>query len=382
MRLAQMIDTLDWGGAQKMQLFLVQKLIPLGIDVTVISLRPSNSPLPSLLREAGARVFVFPFMRLFSPASFMRMVAFARQQHFDLLHAYLTYSNILGPLVGKLSRTPVIGSFRNAGFDPKRMSSKRLYLETFCLKHFAQGIIANGYAVADYGRTRLGADIQIDILPNAIDADGIPALMEPERQALRKEIGGDANRTIILSVGRLTPQKGFPDLLRGFEQVSNTHPDSALVIAGNGDSRASLEAQIRKSGLKDRVFLLGERDDVPRLLAVADIYVNSSLIEGTPVSILEAMSAKLPIVATSVGDTPYILNETSAKLVAPHSPNELAVALTSLITSAESRHILGNAARERVVQKYGPEPWTKSLLQLYSKYSPSVATFAAKLPRS
>ncbi len=380
MHLAQMIDTLDWGGAQKMQLFLVQALVPLGIDVTVISLNQSlDSPLPAQLKAAGARVMIFPFPRLLSLQSFLRLAAFMRREKFDLLHAYLAYGNIIGSLVGRLSSTPVFGSFRNAGYDPQRMTARRIKLETFCLQHFTQGIIANGYAVAEYGRKQVGNSIPIDILPNAIDANAKPSLSNAERRTLRQQIASDPDRTIILSVGRLTPQKGFPNLLRAYASVLQAHPNTALVIAGGGISQGDLEEEIHRLGLDGHAFLLGQYNDVPRLLAVADIYANSSIIEGTPVSLLEAMSAGLPIAATAVGDTPYILDNTSAILVPAEHPEELAEALSALIASPERRCQLGRAARERVERNYSPKPWTRNLLQLYSKLAPQAADYLAKI---
>ena len=118
MHIAQMLDSLNWGGAQRMQLFLVETLRPLGVDVTVIDLGDSSgSSMPSRLRAAGAQVVSYPFPRLFSPGSFIRLVDFLREQQFDLLHSYLTYSNIVGPLAGGLTGTPVIASLRSAGFN-------------------------------------------------------------------------------------------------------------------------------------------------------------------------------------------------------------------------------------------------------------------------
>ena len=380
MRIAQMLDTLNWGGAQKMQLFLVQSLRPLGIDVTVISLNHSPaSPLPADLQAAGARVVTFPFPQLFSPLSFLKLIGFLRRERFDLMQGYLTYSNILGSLAGRLSGTPFFGSFRNAGYDPTRISARRAKLESYCLRHFADGIIANGYAVADFGHQQIGDDTPIDVLPNAVDVNVIPQLSRDEKQSLRRELIGDADRTLILSVGRLTPQKGFGHLLQAFARVREKYPNAALVIAGTGRLLDSLTQQIHALGLDGHAFLLGQRDDVPRLLAVADIYVNSSLLEGTPVSVLEAMAAGLPIVATSVGDTPHLLDSDSGILVSPAQPEALAEALAELLDNPKRRFALGHATRTRVEKEYSPQAWTHNLLTLYSKLAPSMGDYLRKL---
>jgi glycosyltransferase involved in cell wall biosynthesis len=380
MRIAQMLDTLSWGGAQKMQLFLVQSLCPLGVDVTVISLDPEpDSPLPAQLEAAGAHLVTFPFPRFFSPISFLNLIRFLRRQRFDFIHGYLTYSNILGSLAGRLSGTPFIGSFRNAGYDPKRISARRARLESFCLRHFADGILANGYAVAEFGHRQVGADVSIDVLPNAVDANLIPQLSHDEKQSLRRELIGDPSRTLILSVGRLTPQKGFDHLLQAFARVHVTHPNAALVIAGDGHQFDTLARQIHSLGLDGHAVLLGQRDDAPRLLAVADIYVNSSLFEGTPVSVLEAMSAGLPIVATSVGDTPHLLASNAGILVPPAQPEPLAAALIGLLSDAARRETLGKTARVRAQTDYSPQTWTRNLLKFYSKFTPNARSILQKV---
>jgi glycosyltransferase involved in cell wall biosynthesis len=380
MRIAQLLDTLNWGGAQKMQLFLVKSLRPLGIDVTVISLNHSPaSPLPADLRAAGARVVTFSFPKLFNPIAFLKLTRFLRRERFDLMQGYLTYSNILGSLAGRLSGTPFIGSFRNAGYDPARIRARRATLASYCLRHFANGIIANGYAVAEFGHQQVGEQIPIDVLPNAVDVNVIPQLSQQERLTLRRELIGDADRVLILSVGRLTPQKGFDHLLQAFARVYEKHPNAALVIAGTGRLLDALNAQIHALGLDGYAELLGQRDDVPRLLAVADVYVNSSLLEGTPVSVLEAMAAGLPIVATSVGDTPYLLDSASGILVPPAQPDALAEALTGLLQDPERCSSMGRAARARVEKEFSPQAWTRNLLTLYSKFTPSAAGYLKQL---
>jgi glycosyltransferase involved in cell wall biosynthesis len=180
-------------------------------------------------------------------------------------------------------------------------------------------------------------------------------------------------------VGRLTSQKGFEHLLQAFARVHEKYPNAALVIAGDGRQLDSLAAQIRSLGLEGHAFLLGQRDDVPRLLAVADVYVNSSLLEGTPVSVLEAMSAGLPIVATSVGDTPYLLDSDSGILVPPAQPEKLAEALMVLLSDPLRRDSLGKSARVRTQKDYSPQAWTRNLLAFYSKFAPSAKEHLKKL---
>ena len=135
------------------------------------------------------------------------------------------------------------------------------------------------------------------------------------------------------------------------------------------------DEQIKKLGLQEQVILLGSRTDVPRLLAAADIYINSSHWEGTPVSVLEAMSAGLPVIATRVGENPYLLEPDAGVLVHPHQPQELAAALVYLLSSEDRCHKLGAVARERVRNYYTPEIWRYNLLKLYSELTPNAVPY-------
>ena len=381
MRIAQMLDSLAWGGAQKMQLFLVETLLPLGVELTVISLHDVKGlPVAEKLREAGVRVVTFPFPRLFMPGSFMHLVNFLRVEKFDLLHAYLAYANIVGPLAARLTNTPSIASLRNADLEYRDYSTQRAFLETFSMRYLATRVMANGLVVAEFARQRLKDSRPVDIIPNAVDF--IPALPSSEREQLRTEICGDSKRPIILSVGRLTIAKGFHDLIDAFALVHAQHASAALVIAGGGSLQAEFQAHIQRLGLKDHVFMLGRRNDVPRLLASSDVYVNSSHWEGTPVSVLEAMAAGLPVVATAVGESPHLLENGAGLLVSAHQPQELAAALNSLLASTSDREKFGQAALERISQRYSREIWRRSLLDLYAQITPKAGPYLAQISSS
>ena len=368
MRVAQMLDTLRVGGAQKMQVFLVQSLCPLGIEVTVINLRNAPDPfIVSELEKAGARVVTFPFQRMFSPRSFLRLVDFLHKEQFDLLHAYLTYSNIIGPIAGWLSSTPVIGSFRSAAYDEKNTPRIRILLENLALKYLASRVTANGHSVGEYGKKRLG-NIPIDVIVNAVDLTAPPS--DQERRRLRQELVGNPEHPIIFSAGRLTPQKGFLELLEAFHQVHQIHPQAVLVIAGGGQMKNEMEELARALGLGNKVMMLGFRDDVRALMSVADIYVNSSHREGTPVSVLEAMAARLPIIATSVGESPYLLDADCGLLVPAKDTTALAVAIEGLLDSPNRRLELGASAFARVKREFSRDAWRANLLNLYSQVTP------------
>jgi glycosyltransferase involved in cell wall biosynthesis len=244
------------------------------------------------------------------------------------------------------------------------------------LQHLAWRVMTNGNAVGHYARERLGDKVIIDVIPNAVEP--LPPLSATERQAVRTAILGDPLRIFILSVGRLTAQKGFTDLINAFAAVHPDHPTATLVIAGGGDLKEPLQEQINRLGIQSGTILLGARDDARRLMAAADIYVNASHFEGTPVSILEAMSAGLPVIATNVGEAPFLLEEGAGLLVPPQQSEAIESALRSLLGSPELRRSLSRSALERVNRDYSRRVWRESMLDLYAQVAPAARSFLAQ----
>lgn len=377
MKIAQMIDWLILGGTQRMMINLIKKLHLLGMNITVISLRSSmETSIKQDLDALGVRLVIFPFPKLFSLRSFIDLLAFLRREKFDLIQANLTYSNIIGGLAGWLTGTPVIGSLRNVGGDPRDVSVKRVLLDTFSLKYFCKRILANGFAVAEFARKRLG-NVRIDVIPNAVSL--ISPLSSEMRKQLRTEIALDPERLIIFSAGRFDARKGFSVLLHAFALTHAEFPETILVLAGDGDLRKELQALIEELKIREHVVLLGFREDVQTLLASVDIYVNSSLSEGMAVSILEAMSAGLPVIATSVGDTPNVILPGMGILVSPGNSDELVAALERLLKFHELRSEMGAAARERILKNYSPESWLRKILKLYIDVTPKAETYLSNL---
>jgi glycosyltransferase involved in cell wall biosynthesis len=358
-RVLQMIDSLSTGGAETLLLTYAQQAAARGIQPTILALR--NKPgavLPQQLREAGARVEFVPGRGLLDPRRVVWIARFLRRERVDILHAHLEYATILGALAGALARVPVVVSVHNT--KPER----REKVELLALRYGARRIIAVGRTIAEsYGPMLKGRSITV--VPNPVSLS--PAVAQKPAELIRRELAGDPSRPLLVSVGRLERQKGYPDLLSAMDILRRSHPGALLVVAGTGRIRDELIKRIRECDLQEQVRLLGLREDVPQLLAAADLYISASRWEGLPIAILEAMASGLPIGATAVGDVPEILSDGRGMLVPAAQPEQLARAAAIVLENRKLAQRLGAAARDYVSAHHRADAWFDELFKIYAE---------------
>jgi glycosyltransferase involved in cell wall biosynthesis len=217
----------------------------------------------------------------------------------------------------------------------------------------------------------------VEVIHNGVDATQHRPLPAGERAQLRRALGqviaGESwsdDTNIIATVARLSLQKGLGDLVQAAAAVGPRRPEARFLIIGDGDQRATLAAQIAAAGLTRQVFLAGAlpQETVAGWLAASDLFVLPSHFEGLPLSLLEAMAAGCPAIATSVGGNTEVINsEAVGALVAPHQPAELAAAIMRLLDDPEGRVRIGAAARARVARDFDREAGYDRTLALYDE---------------
>lgn len=372
LHILHMIDSLCIGGAEKLLVTFAHVAREQQREVTVVSLRhTAQTPIPDELMQLGARVHIFHAAKLLHPHRMLKLTRFLQQQSIDMIQTHLSSANIIGVLAGRLAKRPVVATLHNVLTEPNAHHRMRHQLETWALRYGAHHIIAVGQNVAQTHQHRAGST-PMSVVPNAVPSP--PRLPAHERDIIRTRLIGDTSRILLISVGSLTPQKGLTDLLEAFTLLRQTHPAAVLAIAGDGPLRDHLDTCIRQFQLEGHVHLLGPRHDVPALLAASDVYVSSSHWEGLPVSILEAMAAGLPIVATRVGDIPHLVPTDSGILVPPKQPEALAQALNLLCDDASRRYACGAAGKAHVAQHYDVHIWVNRLTAVYKEAQASAGS--------
>lgn len=362
MYIFQMIDGLSTGGAEHLQVTFAKEAKRRGFKMAVISLEEEDdSQYLRELRELGTPVYFFPTKRIFDFKNLYRITKLFWVERPDILHTHLTYSNIIGSMVAHLTRVRVVATLHSTGMDERFRASRTEWVEKLTLRYLMHKIIACGPAVGRHYQID-NKDERVIVIPNAVDYATI--LPHSERDILRKQIAGDSNRLIVISVGRLESQKGFQDLVDAFSILHSSHPNTFLVIVGGGGFRNIIEQKIKDLSLSEHVRLLGWRTDVPSLLFASDLFVLASHWEGLPISILEAMTAGLPVLATDVGDNAWAIDSTGMT-VPPHKPEILADAMIELLDDPARCITLGQAARARIDGVFNPSIWFDKIISVY-----------------
>lgn len=249
---------------------LVDRLEQSGIDCTCLNWRgwPDAWRLVSLVK----------LLRAFRPA---------------LLQTFLFHGNLAGRIAGKLAGVPVIVSGIRVAEKEKRW---HVWLDRLT-RRLVTCHVCVSQAVADFSirEAHLSPD-SVTVIPNGVDVDRF-AHAAPYSNA---ELNAPPNTRWMISVGRLHPQKGHRLLVEAVAPLLLKHVEWRLMIVGDGPLRAELQQQIERSGCRDRIVLLGFRQDVPRLLKTASLFILPSLWEGQPNVIAEAMAAGLPVIASDV----------------------------------------------------------------------------------
>ena len=365
MRVVHVADSVTVGGAEKQIVVFASLAQRHDIETTVVSLSLDDDDLSYAadLRDAGAEVVYLVGSRLLDFSRFLQLLRFLKQNDFDIVHTHMSYGNILGTLCGRLANLPVVSTLHSTGHTSLVQTYARTALETFALRYLTDSVIAVGYKVEQVHRARL-SNKPILIQPNAV----LPAKELPPqtRNRLRKELVGDPQKMLLISAGRIAPPKALHDMVTAVVQLHLLYPKIALILVGDGPLYDEIQTQIQEKRANEYIRLLGSRDDVPQLLAAADIYVSSSIWEGLPMAILEAMMAGLPVVATDVGDVSRVVLPQMGVIVPPARPELLASALESLIRDDELRERMGEAARLHAMSNYSAEIWIDKIYSIYS----------------
>ncbi len=377
MRVLILITQMEAGGAQKASLVLARGLKRRGHHVVVASMYDKEDYISIFNKHYGLEIINLhmkvPGSKLMKGQAFLAGLRELRhvmkRECIDVVQTFSHYSNLIGPVVARTAGVPI------------RVSSQRMSLrEAPNWLRFLDKMMANSSIVQmmtavsestrDYCIQEEGIKPEkLLTICNGIDVAryGI-TLSAEERTALCHELGVPETAVIVTQVARLHLLKGHQYLLQAIPDIVSVVPDAHFVLVGEGALRTQIEAGIREAGLDKWVHLLGMRQDIPQILSISNLFILPSLGEGMPNSILEAMAAGLPVVASNVGGNPeVVVDGETGILVAAAEPAPLADGILKILQNPDLAVQMGLAARKRAEEIFSVDKNVSSYEQLYEQ---------------
>ena len=386
-RVARVITRLNVGGPALQATLLTERLDPERYESLLVTGTegPREGNHLALHRKTMEHVVVLPALHrelraLRDFAALGELIRLFRRQRPDIVHTHTAKAGVLARLAACVTQVPVIvhtyhGHVFREYFGPARTRvflaiERRLARRTDCLLSVSPTVRTELLALG------VGTAPKLLVMPLGLELD---AFLGCERTSgrLRAELGLGGSVPLVGIVARLVTIKAHEVFLEAAATLSRALPESHFVVVGDGERRSQLAAHAERLGLAARVHFLGWRRDLDRIYADLDLVALTSRNEGSPVSLIEAMTAARPVVATRVGGVPDLVEDGVTGLLAPPGDAAtLAEAMRALLQDPERRRAMGAAGRKQVAPAFGAERLLTDMDALYtdllrSKRTPS-----------
>jgi glycosyltransferase involved in cell wall biosynthesis len=378
------IARLNVGGPARHAVILEQGLRARGFDTLLVHGTPTSDEgsLEDLIDERTVRAIRLPGLgRRVKPWSDLvalwRLLRLMFREQPDILHTHTAKAGTLGRLAGiaynltrrRTRRCLLVHTFHGhvlSGYFSALGTQATRQAERLLARWSDRIITLSNRQRDEIGGTfRIASPDKISVIPLGLELDDLLAVRSPDR-SLRDTLGWSANEFVVGYVGRLVAIKDVPTLLAGFAGLLERCPRARLIIVGDGVLRQSLESTARDLRIESSVRFAGWRRDLQSVYGAMDVVALTSRNEGTPVAVIEAMAAGLPVVATAVGGVPDVVRDNqTGLLIPPGEPMSLADTLYRVASDDELRRRLGANGREDVARRFRSERLVADIAGVY-----------------
>ena len=301
------------------------------------------------------------------PLALIRLARFLHRERIDVLHTHLFEPSVIGLQAGVIARTPVHVMTRHYSDYHTRIDKKwHVRLDRMCTR-LCHDVIAVSAHTANHLIDVEGAPAEkIHTVLNGFDTSRIEIPDPAQRERVRREFDA-VDPYLLVVVGRLHPEKGYEYLFRALPSIRESVDRSVvLLVAGAGPFEGEFRRQVTDLGCEREVRFLGFRDDASALMGAADLVVLPSVAEAFGIALAEALYISTPVVATTVGGIPEIVDDgADGVLVPPGNSEALADAIADLLNDAERRAEMTGAGRDKVLRRFSFEWMVKQYEEIY-----------------
>jgi len=364
------IDSGGVYGAEKVLLDLMSEQTKMGLKTAVVSIGEKHIKEKPLEHEAVRRGLTVKKFSMRSGPNFMgglQILRYAQKEGIDLLHSHGYKGNILLGLIHKRIRKIPLITTLHGWTSTDSFTRMKVYerLDSFCLR-FMDAVILVNKSMFSHPRVRNREGLKTFVIDNGIPLANCDFPLQKEQQNVPNQWFDRKKGYTIGSIGRLSQEKGYRYLIEALYLLIHNGIDANLIIMGEGKDRYTLEGLTKKFELADRVLMPGYCANARDYLPYLDVFVLPSLTEGLPITVLEAMQSKVPIVAARVGGVPDVLeNEKDGLLIEPRNPEALANAIQRIHDDPELKNSFVTSAYTKVVNSYTTEKMARKYLEVY-----------------
>jgi sugar transferase (PEP-CTERM/EpsH1 system associated) len=353
--IAQIVENLNVGGLERVVIGLIEKLDPSRFRSVVFCLRDGGALLQEIT-DLGVRSYRLNKGEGINFGLFVRLARLLRREKIDIVHCHNFGPLLYGAIAARIARLAGVvytahGQYSSA--RPGRLMFRHgaLVDSVVCVSEDARRVAIEKGGVAPE---------RVITLINGVDMDRFAGTGQDV--PLDVPVGSPT----VGIVARLTPVKDHRNLFRAFANLLPSFPRARLLVVGDGELRGVLEDYAAELGLGGNVTFLGDRRDVPAVLGAFDLFVLSSYSEGLSITLLEAMAAGLPIVATDIGGNPEVVNDGETGMIVPaQDPDALSQAMAWVFEHPAEARRMGERGRERVRKEFSIDAMIGGYEQIY-----------------
>ncbi len=382
LKVVHVITRLDLGGAQENTLYTVRHLDPSRFEVILVC-GPGGAlydDVKTMPETAHWRALFLPsLVRHIHPGldllAFLQLVSFFTAEKPDVVHTHSSKAGVLGRLAAKAAGVRrVVHTYHGFGFNDHQASwvkSFYVWAERLCCA-LSDEIVFVSKSNQDYARRhRLGRPERYRLIRSGIKLPAFPAPV-PDKERKKASLGLGMHKPLVLSIGNLKPQKNPGDFLSMAQRVCAKLPETSFLFVGDGPLRQRLEYRVIAEGMSNRVAMPGWRRDTAELLAVAEVFVMTSLWEGLPRALVEAMKSGLPCVCYATDGISDILKDgVNGFLVPQGNLTLLTQRVLELLRDPELRRRLGRAAMDSIGEEFDIDLMVRAQERLYQERPPA-----------
>lgn len=373
-RVLHLLPDLAAGGGQRLVLDIFKNLDPSRIAITLAHIGTDTTLEPEFLAAGFEPVQLAHGSRRAALSATVAGLRLLAQRRIDIINTHGDREKRLGELLATLGRRPYVQHVHGVAAEggrsatpatvPIPVPAHRRALSRILDRHF----VAVSQTVYDQRRPYLlAAGDSVHLVQNGVDVDRFAAgTAEQERQALLDELELAGDQPVLVSVARLVAGKGMESLIPLMSHLRRDHPNAVLLVVGDGPERARLEQLFQDAGITAAVRFLGTRSDVPRLLALATVFVFPTTREGFGLVAVEAMAAGLPLVASDLPPLRAIVDDGRTGLLVPVGDGDsLFMAVHQILTDRDLAAGLGAAARQAAQARFRIQATADALSDVY-----------------